>query len=357
MDRAARAGVAESVGRGAEAALFGLDREDGAISHRLDDEGIIEFRPQFEAVSDGLGLEDADPVKFTALRDAAVIARHGAGRGDAAGAADLGGVISAAVPGEILIGREEQGVAPDRAMGGVLGRIVAPWALGVELHLADAMFLALRQPDPGLELQWCGDFVGEEAAERAAVDAAEDGAAEPADRQRVVAVIGLGIGRWGLGRQQCLHLLVIGNIGFRQGKDDAGQARAMGHDVPDAYLFLAVGCEFRPIFRDGRFEIDEAAFDQDQHAGSDQALGAGIDDLERVLFPQYARCCRAAPEVDDLAALMDGGEGGADIAAFREVAFELFGDRLEAFRDDTLDRAVVRDFVHSVLPCLSDQSP
>ena len=185
----------------------------------------------------------------------------------------------------------------------------------------------------GVEPEWVGEFIGEEASDRTPVDPADQRADEPADRHRMIAVEGIRIGRQRLRGEQRLHLLEIGIVVHRQRSGDAREARRVRHDMADEDAALAGAGEFRPVARDGGIEIERAALDQLQHAGRHQALCAGIDHLQRVRRPGPARRRAAAPDIDDRLPAMGRGESGAEIAADGEVAREFLRDRLETGRD------------------------
>src|SRR5450432_3543316 len=104
--------------------------------------------------------------------------------------------------------------------------------------------MCFGKADPDVEGKRPGDLFGEEAAKAAAVYSPQKTAAKPADGQRVVAAIGVGIGGERLGGEQRLHLLIIGKILEGQSPGgDAWQSSVMGDNIVHQHASFGVGGE------------------------------------------------------------------------------------------------------------------
>src|SRR5918996_967991 len=118
-----------------------------------------------------------------------------------------------------------------------------------------------RESDPDLKSKRLGDLLGEKAADRAPVRAADELSAEPAIGQGVVAQLGPRI----VARTLCLEQLDRAGARecFLQGERlvDAGKPGPVRNDISHTDLFLG---EPGPVARHGCFELWEAAFDQEK---------------------------------------------------------------------------------------------
>ena len=115
-------------------------------------------------------------------------------------------------------------------------------------------------------------------------------------------------------------------------------ARVREH-VAHQHALLARLRELRPVARDRRVEIDEPAIDQDVRAERAHALRHRVHDDDGVLGPRHRalQVLVAAPQVDDLLAVLVHAHRGAHLAALAEIALEFLAHRGEARVADAVD--------------------
>ena len=282
----------------------------------------------------------------TAGGEAAIDLRDRPRRADAVGAGHLCGVNGAVVPEERRA-VEDRRVAPDapeQRVGGELlgaaGRRQSP--VRREFQRGDARLVLLGQADPELDAERPRHLLGEEPADAPPVDPADQFAAEPAIGQRVVAERRARIGVRRLGGEDCRHAPVVDQVGGSDRHVDPGEPCGVRDDVPDEDLRLA---ELGPVAAHGIVEAELATVDQHEDAERHQALGAGIDELERILAPRPAArpVGDAAPEIDHRLAVAEGREGRPELAALGEVPFKGFPDRFVARGDISFRHASLFD--------------
>ena len=142
---------------------------------------------------DGLGIEDVDAVDLAAVGRACVDAGEGVGGGVSVGGGDLGGspVASRGHRRSAWIedGRVDHGDDADAV--GVAEEVAGGRELCGDLRLnhgRDAGVELGSGADVGVETERCGELLAEVGADRAAVDASDDLADEPAEGHGVIAV-------------------------------------------------------------------------------------------------------------------------------------------------------------------------
>ena len=195
----------------------------------------------------------------------------------------------------------------------------------------DAPFVRLGKSDPQVEIERFGNLLAKERAERATGDAAHDLADEMAVRERVVAVARAGRPQRRLLGEPVHDELPVAVPVLGNRLRERGEPGLMCEQHAHGDRVLAVLRELRPVRRDRRVEVELAARDEHVRAQRGGALGARPDHADRVAFPRPpGRGVGApAPEVDDRLAVERHADGGADLAALGEVAFERVADRLE----------------------------
>src|SRR5262249_52290198 len=130
-----------------------------------------------------------------------------------------------------------------------------------------------------------------------AVDAADDFAGEPSIGERMVAEGSPRIVEPGLRGQSRRQPNVIGQIGDSHRRREARQSRSVAKDIAHPDVRLA---EFGPVATNRRIKMEEIAVDEDKSGHRDKALGAGENQLERILPPRSPRrpIGDARPQVD-----------------------------------------------------------
>ena len=244
---------------------------------------------------------------------------------------------SALVPEERFVAAEKDGIAPHASeerilREGVRGarRRLAP--VRGQLERGDARLVLFRQADPDLDAERPRDLLGEEAAGAAAVDPADQLAAEPAIAQRMIGDRGARIGARFLRGKDRGHPRIVGKVVDADRLVDARHPRRVRDKMTDQDVRLA---EFGPIPAHRIVETELAALDQHQEADRHHALGAGKEQLERILPPRPRGLAvgEAAPKVDHQLAAAKGGKRGAELAELGEIPLEGLPYRFIARRD------------------------
>ena len=327
MDRAAGAAVTERVGRRTERAQLGLELEPDAEGIRLTGEDAAAVGER--RASEPHGLVRQQPV--AAAGEHAVQACDRASRADRVRARDLGRVEGRVVPRELLA-REERRVRVD----GLVERIGLSDRRRCEIGCApepgDARLHVARQPEPELQPERLRDLIRDERAHGPAVDSADELAAEPAVRERVVRDSRAGLPVRRLRGDEAGHALVVDEIRHRDRRAESRQPRFVRDDVADEHALLP---ELGPVRRHRCVELELAALDQEEQTHGDESLRPREDDLDRVLAPRRPGLLVGgpAPEIDDGDAVDHGCERRAVLAALAEAALELVCDSLEARLD------------------------
>ena len=191
------------------------------------------------------------------------------------------------------------------------------------------------QPDVRVESEWCGHFVGEESANRAAVDPPDDLADEPAVGDGVVAVRRARLPARRLGGQAGAHRLEVVALVDRRRVVERRKAGLVTQQLPSRHRLLAGGAELGPDVGDRCVEVELAALPQEQGAHRRPSLGGGEDEGERVLRPGLPGCSigHARPQVDDRSTVHVDSHRGSHLAQLLEVADEGLAHRFEAGLD------------------------
>ncbi len=98
----------------------------------------------------------------------------------------------------------------------------------------------------------------------------------------------------------------------------------VGEEVLDRHPLLAVRGELGPHLGDGAAHVDQPALGEDVERGGRDRLGAGVRQRGGVTLPRPSGVAvgHAVPQVHDRLAVEVDGEGGAQLLARGEVAFE-----------------------------------
>src|ERR1700681_3549639 len=109
-----------------------------------------------------------------------------------------------------------------------------------------------------------GDLLANEILQRLAGDASDDFTDQMPVVHGVIAGRGPGWPPWRLTREMARRLLPVVHLFDVERELPARNPRSVGHQMSDFDVLLAVFAEFRPVLRDGREGIQQAAVDQDQ---------------------------------------------------------------------------------------------
>ncbi len=205
-------------------------------------------------------------------------------------------------------------------------------------QLGHAIILRGRQADPEIGAERLRDLFAEHGAERLAGDAAHDLADQETHGHRVIARRGAGLPIRFLRGEERDRALPIVEILFGDGLAPAGESGAVAHDLGDRDARFAARGEFRPIFRDRRVEVDQAAIGEQQRRQRRHRLGGRIDVDDGVLhpWPRAGRVGLAAPQIDHRLVADPDADRGPEIGAAGEIAFEGGADRRERLGREAL---------------------
>ena len=227
--------------------------------------------------------------------------------------------------------------------------VVHRFAFGRRNEFGDTIIFRRGQADPEIGVQRFGDFLAENRADGFSGDAADDFADEIALRQRVIAGRGARLPERRLRGEQRCGLLPIVEIFLGDLLFPAGQTGGMAHQLRDGDAFLAVGGEFRPVFRHRRLEVYQPAIRKDERGQRRHRLGGGIDVDDGVFHPRLRlrRVGIAAPQIDNGFAVLRHAIGRAEIAEVLEIVLEGLANLFEALVGEAVD------FNHIQFPYLS----
>ena len=214
----------------------------------------------------------------------------------------------------------------------------------------------VRHPDPGFEAEWRGDLVGEEAAERAAVDTTNQFRQEPADRQGVVAVLRAGwVRRRILGEPRGdsvevppTDTIVTNHLVHPVEPDHPG---GVGEELAHQRAFLAVLRILRPVRRHRLVQVDPAPVDQDLHTDRGQSLRGRHQDGGGLLAPRLARPSLASPNVDHWLAFDIRAVGATAATEAARAGDERIAHRFVPWLDHPLGRERWQRLHQRVLGC------
>jgi hypothetical protein len=205
-------------------------------------------------------------------------------------------------------------------------------------HRRDARLVLLGEPDPELESVGLRDLVVEERAEAAAVDAPHDLTDEVPVGHRVVAVRDAGLPQRQLHLERADDRVPRQCLGARELGVDGGQPRLVGEQPLHRDVLLAGLPELGPVLHHRRVDVEQAALGEQVRADRSGALGAGEDDLQRVVVVRRAGVvARPAPDVDDLPAVDVERVARALFAVLDEVVGEGVAHALVPGLDGPID--------------------
>ena len=161
-----------------------------------------------------------------------------------------------------------------------------------------------------VQLERFGDFLGNKAARRAAVDAPYQLAAQEAVGQRVVDAAAAGWPKWRHGGQRIDHPLPVEDVVIGHGGVQAVQPGLVRHHLVHRDGAFALSRELRPVAGHGRGVVELAAIGQHRNCQRHHALAHGPDVDQRVSLPGRAMVQRAVPtpEVDHRLAIHHHGQ-------------------------------------------------
>ena len=176
-----------------------------------------------------------------------------------------------------------------------------------------------------------GQLLGEEAAERPAVDAPDDLADEMAVEAGDLAVPRPGHQERRLRRQQLDDALPVeqrlGRLRFLEDE----QPGLVGEQVADERRLLARARVLGPDARDGGVEVELAPIGEQQGARGDERLRDRVGVRDRVLLPGPAEdgVGEPRPEIDDRRPVQVDRDRGAELSALLEALLERVTDGRE----------------------------
>lgn len=176
-----------------------------------------------------------------------------------------------------------------------------------------------------------GQLLGDELLEARAGDAADHLADQVAVYPAVVAGHGTGLPERCLLCQVLCPLLEIDEAVHGQRLLPAGDSRAVGEDVADLNVLLAVGGELGPVLGDLVVDRDAALVHELQHGQSRDDLGAGEHVDNGVLLPwlRAGRVCVTSVYAEDILAVEVDGQRGAVLLGGLDVLLKGIPDALE----------------------------
>ena len=167
-----------------------------------------------------------------------------------------------------------------------VGEDVDAQALRDHAHDRGNSALLLRgQADPEVEAKWLGDLVAEVRADRAAGDAADDLAHQPAEGGGVVAVTGAGDPVGVLVLQRLDHRLPRQRLLRREHAVDPGEAGLVREQMADGDVLLAVLAELGPVAHHRRVDVEPTLLGEPVGADRRRSLGRREDQDDRVVVP------------------------------------------------------------------------
>ena len=177
-----------------------------------------------------------------------------------------------------------------------------------------------------------GDLLAEVSAEALARDTADDFTDQPAEGDRVVAMLGAGLPPGLLAGEFGGDLLPTKDVVELEGGANRGHASFVAEQILDGDIALAGSGELGPILGDRGLEIKLALIGEAMGTEGAEALGGGPYVDEGVAIPGLGAggVGVTTPEVDDRLAIEGDGYGGADLAALGEVFGEDLADAREA---------------------------
>ena len=205
-----------------------------------------------------------------------------------------------------------------------------------------AFGIVLRQADVDVLAERRRDLVLEELSETAMprIDAAHQFAFIEAQREGVIGLSRAGLPCRFLTGQHHREAIEVGHDAAIDGFVEREQSRLMRQELADGDLLFALLRELRPVRGHPLFVVEPAARVGECQGHGRQALRGRVDDDHRVLLPRLARLlvANAAPEIDDLLAVVIGTAGATQLAASLEVLGKRLAHRLEAATDVSLYR-------------------
>ncbi len=142
-----------------------------------------------------------------------------------------------------------------------------------------------------------------------------------------------------LGGEHRRRLLPVEDVVHHDRLRPGRHARRVRHQVADLDLVLAVGRELRPVLRNGRVHVEQAALDQHEGAERHHRLGGRPHVGDRVLRPRHGLggVGPAAPQVDDGLTVERDRHRRAEIGTARKVRREVLSHRDEALVTGAMD--------------------
>src|SRR6266550_2071770 len=262
--------------------------------------------------------------------------------GDAVGGGDLRGVKRPLVEDRGRQGRVDERPVEQRrrieeARGEDVERCSRGWRRRRE-HRRHPGLHFLRQADPQVELQWPADSLGDEPSNRNTGDAADHLARQPSVRAHVIAMGGVRLPEWTLGAKALDDRCPSVDILDADRTVDRRKPSAVAEQPSHRDLVLALCPELRPVFDDGRVEVELALLRQDVPGNRNHTLGRRHDHLQGVCRVRLrgSWAGHAALEIDDGSAIEIHAAGGTNIAESLEVSRESIAYRLETGLHETL---------------------
>ena len=181
-----------------------------------------------------------------------------------------------------------------------------------------------RRADPEVGAERAGDLVAEVGADAAAADAAHQLADEPAEAQRVIAVLRARLPPRRLRGVGARHGVPVEERRGRQRRVDGDEPRAVVEQPAHGDRSLVRLRELGPVARHRRVEVELALVCEPVRAERGHALRGREQVHDRVGRPgaRAGRVRVAAPEVDHAPAVERDGHRGAELLGVRELLGE-----------------------------------